>query len=85
MITHQTRVVKIIYLKDKTEQEKIKIIHEIDILMTLDHPNIVKIYEYFINNKGIFMVLEYLDGGELFDKIIQNKNFTESVAKQYML
>jgi calcium-dependent protein kinase len=53
--------------------------------MTLDHPNIVKIYEYFINNKGIFMVLEYLDGGELFDKIIQNKNFTESVAKQYML
>lgn len=52
--------------------------------MTLDHPNIVKLYEYFVSNKAIFMVLEYLQGGELFDKIIQNKNFTEKVAKEYM-
>lgn len=84
LITNQTRVVKIIYLKDKTEEEKIKIIHEIDILMTLDHPNIVKLYEYFVSYKAIFMILEYLQGGELFDKIIESKNFTESIAKKYM-
>ncbi len=52
--------------------------------MLLDHPNIVKIYEYFVTNKAIFMILEYLSGGELFDKIIQSKNFTENVAKKYM-
>lgn len=77
-------MVKIIYLKDKTQEEKEKIIHEIDILIKLDHPHIVKIYEYFVTNKAIFIILEYLSGGELFDKIIQSKNFTEKVAKKYM-
>ncbi len=57
-------------MKDKTEEEKEKIINEINILMQLDHPNIVKIYEYFVTPKAIFMILEYLSGGELFDKII---------------
>ena len=59
-VTGQTRVVKIIYLKDKTEAEKLKIVHEIEIMLALDHPNIVKIYEYFVSAKAIFMILEYL-------------------------
>jgi calcium-dependent protein kinase len=84
LITSQTRVVKIIYLKDKDEHERKKIIKEIEIMMELDHPNIVKLFEYFLSNKAIFIILEYLSGGELFDKIIQSKNFTENVAKEYM-
>jgi serine/threonine protein kinase len=38
-------------------------------MMKLDHPNIAKIFEYFISKKGIFIVMEYLEGGELFSKI----------------
>lgn len=80
LITQQTRVVKIVYLKDKDEHEKKKIIKEIDVMMQLDHPNIVKLYEYFLTNKAIFIIMEYLPGGELFDKIIKSKNFTENIA-----
>ena len=42
---------------------------EVEILKNLDHPNIVKIFEYFENNKHIFIVMEFLGGGELFQKI----------------
>jgi calcium-dependent protein kinase len=40
------------------------------ILKELDHPNILKIYEFFQNNDYYFIVTEYCLGGELFDYIV---------------
>ena len=42
---------------------------EVDILTKLDHPNIVKYYETYIDTKYMYLVMEYCSGGELFDKI----------------
>ena len=42
---------------------------EIQILTKLDHPNIVKYYETYIDDRYIYLVMEYIDGGELFDFI----------------
>jgi len=42
---------------------------EVDILTRLDHPNIVKYYETYIDEKYIYLVMEYIGGGELFEKI----------------
>lgn len=39
-----------------------------DILKQLDHPNIIRIYEYFNEPKYIYIVMEYCEGGELFSK-----------------
>ena len=38
-------------------------------MINLDHPNIVKIYEYFEDWWFIYIVMEFLEGGELFDWI----------------
>lgn len=35
----------------------------------IDHPNIVKIYEFFENEKYIFIIMELMSRGELFDMI----------------
>lgn len=71
------RAIKIVY-KDRFEsEEQNKIMKEVDIQKNLDHPNIVKIFEYFENSNYIFIVMEYLSGGELFDKILKQKTFTE--------
>jgi len=55
-------------------------------LVKLDHPNVVKYYETYIDEKFIYLVMEYIDGGELFEKIAQQKNqvFSEDMAALYM-
>ena len=37
----------------------------------LDHPNIVKVLEFYQNEKYFFIVTEFLEGGELFDRIME--------------
>lgn len=59
---------------------------EIATLNTLDHPNIVKYYETYNDFKYIYLVMEYVQGMPLFEKICQQENqtFTESQAAKYM-
>ena len=40
------------------EQDKTKLQNEIDILRGLDHPNILKLYEFFQDQKRYFLVTE---------------------------
>ena len=51
--------------------------HEIDILRRIDHPNVVKVYEYFEDEKCFYIAMEFCMGGELFDKIGDIQNLTE--------
>jgi len=55
-------------------------LNEINTLRTLDHPNIVKIYEYFEDEKRFYIVTEHIQGGELFDEIIARGKFDEKDA-----
>lgn len=69
-------------VKDSIEMIK----EEVRILTTLDHPNIVKYYETYYDVKYMYLVMEYCPGGELFDKITQQKDnmFSESEAADIM-
>lgn len=50
------------------------IMEEVAILHTLDHPNIVKYFETYDDNKYIYLVMEYISGSQLFDKITEQAN-----------
>ena len=50
----------------------------------MDHPNIIKLYEIWEWNDVCFLVLEYCDGGELFQYIIDNKFLGEDKAAYIM-
>jgi len=65
------------------EKEK-EILNEIEMLKSLDHPNIVKVFEFYNTKEGYFIITEYCKGGELFDKIIENGPFEESAAAYIM-
>lgn len=69
--------------KDLREREKF--VAEIDIMRRLDHPNIVKLYEFYEDENNYHLVTEYLQGGELFDFIIQSKMLSEPLAATFML
>ncbi len=57
---------------------------EIQILIKTDHPNIIKLFEIFEDDRFIYLIMEKCNGGELFDRIIdhiQSKNmYTEKDA-----
>ena len=43
---------------------------ELAILQRVDHPNIVKFHESYIDHRYVHIVMEHCKGGELFDSII---------------
>lgn len=77
-ITGQERAVKIIEKKKIKNMAQFRT--EIKILQTLDHPNVIKMYEFFEDETNIYLVLEKWDGGELFDRIIEREFFSEKEA-----
>ena len=72
---------KIIKCKaDNPHSNSSEILKQINILKTLDHPNIIKIYEFYSTEKYVYIINELCTGGELFNKIVEVKHFTESTA-----
>lgn len=58
--------------------------NEIWILRHLNHPNIIKLYEVYESDRYIHLVLEYLKGGELFEKIQALGTYNEGDAAKFM-
>lgn len=59
------------------------IIQELSILKKVNHINIIKLYELIETSNKIFIVTEYIDGGELYQNIIKQGKLDESKAKMY--
>ncbi|KAF8837890.1 Pkinase-domain-containing protein [Paxillus ammoniavirescens] len=57
-----------------------KVEREIEVLRTLKHPNIVRLYDVIETDKYIGIILEYASGGELFDHILAHRYLKEKDA-----
>jgi calcium-dependent protein kinase len=57
---------------------------EINIMASLDHPNIVKLHEVYEDQRYIHIVMERCHGGDLFDKIMQVEAYPEDKAQAIM-
>jgi len=57
---------------------------ELDILLRVDHPNIIKFHQSYIDYRYVHIVMELAEGGELFDRIIESKRFSEQIAAKLM-
>jgi aurora kinase len=61
------------------------VLREVEIQSRLKHENIVQLYGYFHDSKSVYLILEFIAGGELFRHIAKNGGVvTENVCKQYM-
>jgi calcium-dependent protein kinase len=79
------RAMKKITGSGNKDPEKIKEIeNEINLLKSMDHPNIVKIFEFYNTKDGFYLITEYCSGGELFDRILKYKKFDEPNAAYIM-
>ena len=73
--------VKIITRKDLTEADDESLRQEVAILGKLNHPNITRLVDFFEEEQYYYVVLEYLDGGELFDRIVKKTFYSEKEAR----
>jgi serine/threonine protein kinase len=55
--------------------------NEVSLLQSLNHPCIVRGYDFFEEPKMFYFVLEKVDGGELFDRIVKKTHYTEGEAR----
>ncbi len=78
------RAMKIIKKEECSKEFISSLLNEIDILKTLDHPNIVQIFEFYQDRLNFYLITEYIRGGELFDKITEVRCFTEAKAAKIM-
>ena len=62
-------------------EEQLK--REIAIMKSLNHPHIVHLREVMQTANHIYMVLEVIKGGELFDRIVESKRFDEATARRF--
>ncbi|KAM3144381.1 hypothetical protein pb186bvf_003545 [Paramecium bursaria] len=84
-VTHRkTRAIRAMKVINKsrlsTAELQQKFINEINVLRQLDHPHILKLFEFYQDEKNYYIIIELCTGGELFDKIIEKGQFSEKEA-----
>ncbi|OMJ69612.1 hypothetical protein SteCoe_32610 [Stentor coeruleus] len=84
--SNQKRAIKTIDKESITKdmKERVKFFNEVDILKRADHPNIIRLYEFYEDEKHYHLVTEYVSGGELFDFIIKSKMLSEAIAANFL-
>ncbi|KAK4269488.1 hypothetical protein QN277_022641 [Acacia crassicarpa] len=83
--TNESVAIKVIK-KEKLEKGKLKLMNqikrEVSIMRLVRHPHIVELKEVMATKGKIFLVMEYVKGGELFAKVTKGK-MKEDLARKY--
>ena len=84
-ITDIMRAMKIIKKEEHySEEDEKEVINEVNILKTMDHPNIVKLFEFYSNEKQYSIIMEYCKGGKLNTEIRNYAPFDEKYSAYIM-
>ncbi|XP_038161185.1 MAP/microtubule affinity-regulating kinase 4 isoform X2 [Cyprinodon tularosa] len=81
LLTGREVAIKII---DKTQLNPTslqKLFREVRIMKTLNHPNIVQLFEVIETEKTLYLVMEYASGGEVFDYLVAHGRMKEKEAR----
>lgn len=70
--------------KPKTNDPK-RVMNEVNIMKTLQHPCIIKMHEIINTPDAVYIILEYMKGGDLLTRIMKNKLLPDKIAKIFFL
>jgi len=55
---------------------------EVSVFLGMDHPHVARLYDVYETKEALYLVMECLEGGELFDRVAELKRFSESDAAE---
>lgn len=81
-VTKDTVAIKVFDTDRMNASQMKELRQEVAVMSQLIHPNIVRFYDFFEEYDYCYLVMEKISGGELFDRIVQKKNYTEREARE---
>uniref|UniRef100_A0A8C6S4V9 BR serine/threonine kinase 2b n=1 Tax=Neogobius melanostomus TaxID=47308 RepID=A0A8C6S4V9_9GOBI len=82
-VTNQKVAIKIVNREKLSESVLMKVEREIAILKLIEHPHVLKLHEVYENKKYLYLVLEHVSGGELFDYLVKKGRLTPKEARKF--
>jgi len=83
--THTPVAIKIINKDTANRLVKPEMLkNEVEVLSIMENPYIIKLFDIFETEKELFLVMELVTGGQLFDRIAEREQYSECNAKEVM-
>ncbi|KAI9913004.1 hypothetical protein PsorP6_004908 [Peronosclerospora sorghi] len=79
--TNQRYAIKCIKRQGLVAEDIEALTTEVAILKQMNHPNIMILYDFFVEDKYYYLVTEFMEGGELFDRIVEKSYYNEREAR----
>ncbi|CAB1102722.1 unnamed protein product [Ectocarpus sp. CCAP 1310/34] len=76
--------VKCVKRADLPPEDEADLKMEVKLLQEIEHENIVKLYDFYQEKHFFYLVMEILDGGELFDRIVLKQVYNEKEARDVL-
>ena len=81
ILTGRVVAIKSFNKQSLDNENKKKILYETNLMKKLNHPNITKILELFESEKYILLIMEYINGGNLFSFVKKRRKLSEKTSK----
>jgi len=65
--------------------DKVCLKEEIEILQSLNHPHIIRLYAIYSEPSHLYLVTELVEGGELLSRLLSKKTYSENETKEFCL
>jgi len=81
----QKVAIKCVRKFELNRNQRANILKEVSIMRTLNHPSIIKLISFTESKEHYFLILELMEGGELFHQIVKLTYFSEELARHVIL
>lgn len=82
--TGSRRAMKELLKSGLSEEDRKTMLKEVTTLSTMDHPNIMKVYEMIESSSSYYIITELIEGGELLDMISREKKLNEALTVRFL-
>mmetsp|Transcript_37334 Transcript_37334/g.79325 ORF Transcript_37334/g.79325 Transcript_37334/m.79325 type:complete len:550 (-) Transcript_37334:58-1707(-) len=76
----QNFAVKAFKLSNLDGEKKAQLESEVDVFLGMDHPHVTRLFDVYESDGYLYLVMECMEGGELFDRVKEKKRFSEGDA-----